>query len=265
MLTIRVKGTDTEYSITIDRDRLLHLWPNSMLGSVVQLDPNTEVIDITSPDITRVSLDSIQFIADHDTLPIVPVSKEYITASHYFGIDVLMVLAEPKWNQIRTKHPDINLVHLTPEQYKPLLMSAIMYDLPLVRQYALRSLLPRITKRYDGILILEATKFSRWDTVQQLYHRKLTNRSLNRFLCHVASRGHLEWVNTVLSDPRLIRVSHHVLVMACLHDQVAVVDRLLQDKRIDPTAENNLALGTALAFGQSAVEARLRADPRIRN
>lgn len=53
------------------------------------------------------------------------------------------------------------------------------------------------------------------------------------------------------------------LRLAATHGWLEVVDRLLADPRIDPTADNNAALMWAIDKGHTPIALRLLADPRI--
>ena len=44
---------------------------------------------------------------------------------------------------------------------------------------------------------------------------------------------------------------------------IAVVERLLQDRRVDPSAYNNEAIHLASKFGHVAIANRLLQDPRV--
>jgi len=55
----------------------------------------------------------------------------------------------------------------------------------------------------------------------------------------------------------------YVIIRACAYYSLQVLERLLQDPRIDPTIFNNLALYCAITNGRDEITDRLLQDPRV--
>jgi hypothetical protein len=69
----------------------------------------------------------------------------------------------------------------------------------------------------------------------------------------------------LLQDPRVnpSADNNSAIRLASQFGHIAVVDRLLQDPRVDPSADNNSAIYLASQFGHIAVDERLLQDKRI--
>ncbi len=80
-----------------------------------------------------------------------------------------------------------------------------------------------------------------------------------------ACSGDLAAVDRLLADPRVDPAAgdNFAVRFAALYGHVAVVDRLLADPRVDPAASNNQAVRGAASWGYAAVVDRLLADLRV--
>jgi hypothetical protein len=77
-------------------------------------------------------------------------------------------------------------------------------------------------------------------------------------------KENLELVNRLLQDPRVDPSADDncAIQSASTNGYLAVVNRLLQDPRVDPSANNNYGIQMAAAEGHLAVVNRLLQDPR---
>ena len=77
--------------------------------------------------------------------------------------------------------------------------------------------------------------------------------------------GNLALVDRLLLDPRVdpSAEDNRALRGASLHGHLSVVDRLLQDPRVDPSAEDNHAIQLASKNGYIEIVKRLWRDPRV--
>lgn len=80
-----------------------------------------------------------------------------------------------------------------------------------------------------------------------------------------ARRGHLAVVDRLLQDERVDPSArdNNAIQLAAYNGHVAVVERLLQDERVDPSADNNDAVRLAAVYGHLAVVERLLQDARV--
>jgi ankyrin repeat protein len=77
--------------------------------------------------------------------------------------------------------------------------------------------------------------------------------------------GHIAVVERLLQDERVDPSADHncAILLAAQNGHLAVVERLLQDVRVDPSAHNNDAVRWAARCGQLAVVERLLRDERV--
>jgi hypothetical protein len=91
--------------------------------------------------------------------------------------------------------------------------------------------------------------------------------ALNEFdeLIQACSKGNLSSVERLLEDERVNPAAddNRAIGVASGYGHLAVVDRLLQDERVDPAAGDNRAIGVASLHGHLAIVKRLLQDERV--
>lgn len=77
--------------------------------------------------------------------------------------------------------------------------------------------------------------------------------------------GHVQMVERLLADPRIdpSAANSYALWLAVSHDQLHVVERLLADPRVDPSARENQSIRYAIDDGRLDIAEALLADPRV--
>lgn len=80
-----------------------------------------------------------------------------------------------------------------------------------------------------------------------------------------SQNGNITVVNRLLDDRRVDPSAddNYAIAVASQAGHIAVVNRLLDDARVDPSADNNFAIRAASLNGHTPVVARLLADPRV--
>jgi len=87
---------------------------------------------------------------------------------------------------------------------------------------------------------------------------------LDYCIIKASKNGHLNVVERLLQDKRVNpSYGNYAIRYASMYGHLAVVERLLQDKRVDPTAYNNDAIRCACRYGHLAVIERLLQDKRV--
>ncbi len=98
-----------------------------------------------------------------------------------------------------------------------------------------------------------------------LYLRyNLTINGINTFLKEVVDTNDSEILDELIN--RGLNPSEHnnkLITEASENGHIIIVDRLLEDSRVDPTAFNNFPLQFAVIFGHLHVVNRLLQDPRV--
>ena len=81
----------------------------------------------------------------------------------------------------------------------------------------------------------------------------------------IIRKGNLAAVNRLLADPRVDPSARDntAIIEVCARGHLEVVERLLADPRVNPSDVNNYALKSACANGHLAVVKRLLEDPRV--
>jgi Ras-related protein Rab-1A len=86
--------------------------------------------------------------------------------------------------------------------------------------------------------------------------------NFSRAIRLAAAHGHLAVVDRLLRDKR-VDPSSGALRCAAFHGHLAVVERLMRDERVDPSADDNSAVCAAAVRGHAAVVYRLLRDERV--
>jgi ankyrin repeat protein len=91
------------------------------------------------------------------------------------------------------------------------------------------------------------------------------NQQLIAELLNASENGHLEVVERILQDSKVDPwgLYNQAIKSASSNGHLSVVERLLQDPRVDPSADNNMTLQHACYSGHIAVVERLLQDPRV--
>lgn len=87
----------------------------------------------------------------------------------------------------------------------------------------------------------------------------------NSYALAFASKYNLAAVDFLLKDPRIDPSANYNLAIsnACGDDNLAIVNRLLEDPRVDPSDNQNFSLITASRYGHIKIVNRLLEDPRV--
>jgi ankyrin repeat protein len=124
---------------------------------------------------------------------------------------------------------------------------------------------------YEFIALASAVKNGHVDIVDYLLRHAMFDPSArdnnnNNYATGLAAEcGHLAVVERLLQDKRVdpSASNNYAVRRAAERGHLAVVERLLQDKRVDPSASNNFAVKVAAQNGHLAVVERLLQDKRV--
>lgn len=141
---VDLNSDGTPFDVEVPRNRILDLFPDSLLATILQVDPNVEVIEIPSPEVNKNHLTALKYILDHGDLPNVNLSRvdpSYVRASNYLGIDILSVLADPTLPDLRRYYSDVNLVTLDQTHYDTVINYAFRTNAPYLGWYIMRNVI----------------------------------------------------------------------------------------------------------------------------
>ncbi len=119
--------------------------------------------------------------------------------------------------------------------------------------------------------LVQAAEYGHVDVVDYLLRQPAAGRRCsihqldNRAIRRASSNGRLAVVERLLQDKRVDPSAdeNFAVRMAAARGHHLVVDRLLQDKRVNPSANDNYAVRLASHFGHLAVVDRLLQDERV--
>jgi hypothetical protein len=91
------------------------------------------------------------------------------------------------------------------------------------------------------------------------------NITIPSTLIEASKNGHLAIVERLLQDPRVdpSAQNNFAIAIASMNGHLAVVERLLEDPRVDPSAKNNCAIRWAAYSNHLAIVERLLQDARV--
>lgn len=218
------------------RDKFLKYFPNSLISNILEQSSDTD-IELTQPFITPDIIDILWYISEKDYIPKISLNirSELIKAGDYLNMDLLIVIADPKWDELSL---DKVITNLNEENMKDILYSAVSVNyLSLV----------------DDILDAWVSKMS--VLVNYLINQGCDPSYNNNVALMVASaNGLLDIVNRLLQDP--CAVNDRPIFIACQR----VIYRLLQIPKVNPFRMR--AFGLACVLSHIDVVKRLLDDPR---
>lgn len=110
-VTIRISNG---YEIKLDKDKLLSLFPTSLLATTLDMDPDVEVIELSMKFITPEVLDLVRELVETRCTPAhVNDSTQLIEAGKYLLMDILIVMGNPKYKEYTEAFPRKNLLDPT--------------------------------------------------------------------------------------------------------------------------------------------------------
>jgi hypothetical protein len=98
-----------------------------------------------------------------------------------------------------------------------------------------------------------------------LQNSQLDSCGFSGALFWAAFNNHVPVVERLLQDPRVNPGDHVITIMRMIikHNHLGLLERLLKDSRVNLTIENNWALRNAICSNKSVIVDRLLQDPRI--
>lgn len=96
-----------EFKTTVDRQKLLTKYPDSLLATMLEQDPQATVIELTQPFVTYRVLSQMTWIINDDRVPYMypdevdPINFE--KSSRYLLMDILGVIGTPEYVQFQDK------------------------------------------------------------------------------------------------------------------------------------------------------------------
>lgn len=268
------------YSVSINRSKLLQVFPESLFAVILEMDTAAEVINLSQVCITPPILDAVKYMVETKEIPKVIPGVDYLAAGRYLLMDIFKVLGDPMLSQLpevmylsRIKYyegidPD---TYLNPskmiKEYKRCLYAAIWGNATLVAQYIMDHVLSsRCTIEIDADLLGDAVLKDRFEVFTMLLRRGV-DPSLNQYVMGmVCESGKTEYLKLLLKDPRVDpsdRGHNYPITAASRNGHIDIVRLLLKDPRINPGIRNNEPLREAESNNHHEIVELLRVDPRL--
>lgn len=320
MDTVILHSLPYQISVTVPREAILRIYPNSILAQALEREPTIDTIEIPSPDVTDIALVGLaRILRTGKDQPFPTLENDYARASYYLNTDSLGMLGRPDivktylnpnslgplgQSTIVKTYP--NITEVTDFMYSDLLNTSLNQKDPYLSWFAFQSRDPNTTRQLDSRMLISAIWAGNIAMVAQLLKRGVDptiqqinadgyqeyplsiavfNRNLsivemllrqgadptafdNDALHHVQDGKTLDLLlswNTTESAPMgadsphkwVPRVDPSIDDDAMLRDAVAfrkldLVEHLLQDPRVNPSARDNEALRQLLSGYQTA-------------
>lgn len=241
MATVTLRSVPYGVSITVPKDKILQLYPDSMLARALEQDSTVDNIEITESTVSPNALLALQHILTNSTFP--PAQSEYIQAANYFGIDSLGLLSRPKFV---AQHPAEKLLTVdNVKTYSDLITFSMDQDEPYFAWYAMQKCPQELTKEIDPEFLERGIRTHSHELVTRLLKRGVSvnheypGRSL---MDEIDGRSAHFWISIKFRTP---------LVIAIVHQNRAMINRFLNHPEIDLTAYNNAALQAAAYHGDA--------------
>ena len=108
---MEIRIQNKQYEIVVSKDKILEYFPESMLATMLELDPTCEQIELNHPTITGNTLNTLAFILINGVLPGYVDYPELKETSRYLLIPALSVLLDPNLPNL-IKEYDVNWITL---------------------------------------------------------------------------------------------------------------------------------------------------------
>lgn len=257
-------------AIMVDKSTLLHLFPNSLFGVILEQDPSATEIKLTNPCVTSHILRAIRYMVNRQRLPKVSPGVDYITAGRYLLMDIFNVIADPHLSYILDYSSVSNQDYLDDQlllrHYEQHMRPAMYKGALSVAQYICDRVPSEQTQEIDEEMFKDSITYDHPEFTRLFLRRGIDPSISNNYAIGASSEsGRTELVQLLLKDSRVNpdNGSNYPFIAACRNGHLEVAKLLLADPRVDPTAQDNHALREAKRNNHPEIIKLLEADPRI--
>lgn len=232
-MALQIILTPYDYSLSLDRDTFLELFPESLIAQTLSLDPTATSIEIPNIDVTPGILQILEYVTVHHQVPKVIPDDSFIRASNYLNIDILTVLVDPLLPFYLQLYTEINLLDLNENVPKRHYTSLLDFGARTRASYLMWYLFRRVPKEkypvediryfllacYVGGIGLVQHGLSRVNPYKakmsiddyyalignsdEFMNQLIRGVEHNQALCMAAYRGHTEVIQILLRDKRV--------------------------------------------------------------
>lgn len=279
-----------------ETERFLSYFPQSLIGTTVDLTGENE-IDITQPFVTKDVMDVIWNIVEYDRILDfnTSITQNLMRSGDYLNIDMLIMIADPKWRNMTKKYPNVNILNEADmkEYGDRMFVDAIIDNYELFIDYLLNNgadptqyisqLVPTSEEgemmtydmNYKGRGVghkMDAITYASYYGYLPLVERLLLDERVDPTRKEIvwsaigwASRqGHLAVLQRLFTHSKVtIYQKDEALLASSSSGHLGIVNWILQDSEVDPSSNFNSPLQLASMAGHLDVVERLLEDPRV--
>jgi hypothetical protein len=219
MLTVQIPT----YTLSFPKDKLQAIFPESILTQAAEFDDS---VQLTSPLLTPSLLQLLHTMVTTERIPdILPTDIDYVQASNYLNIPILIALADPWFPTFRYLHPEINVLPTYFQSYANALNSAIGGEATLIAWFILNSAKPDLnTETVEA----DAFIYAVWLGVAGII--KIMLSRVNPTTARAGKS--LEWVNEYDPEYKILKAKpNQALLLALYQNRSDVIALLLADAR----------------------------------
>lgn len=261
---VNIHSIPYNYTITISKQDIQDLFPDSLLARTMELDRETDLIEIAQECVTKPVLDVLKYILDNKTLPLIKPSSEFAIASRYLMIDVLSVLSDSKINLFNM----VNLLdkNMIDKHYSGILKFCVEHKATLILAYVL-DIIP--SQEMDNFYIMDSIKNGNLDLLKIFVkHRSYPPHLMWLGLQYSVIEGHLDIVKYLVEDLH-VHITEEMLQElfgnVCAHGCLDVAKYLLCYGQIDLNSTNKYTspLWNACRHGKTHIVKWLLENPQV--
>ena len=240
MRQITINLTYHKYSTQLPEQFIKTILSCSLLDTTLELDPTTEVIDISSSKVYPKALDILKYMADTNNIPSMDhifqndkLIQELRQSADYLMCNILDVIVHEKYIVLSRMMSHVNLLNISQISessiYQRVIGLAIQYNIPRLVEYMFRVVLPKID--IDPILMAIAMDKDNSYVVNLFFDRQ----TIPSFTCMINAvyRNNKDWINRILANPCSDLSHYRILELAVTGNDVDLVRRLIMDSRVN--------------------------------
>lgn len=220
--SVTLRSTVYHMEVQVPRATIREKYPTSMIGSILEREPDIKVIDIPNADVTPNALTALQRLLTEEKFPLV--QSEYVKAGNYLGIDELGLLAQSGFMQKFTV-PAVTSRPLDRRVYEALVNLAIDVEDPYLAWYVMARTPSDQTQLGDEKALRHAVERQNLVMFDALMKR---GAHISDTTFQSALHGNNEMILTRLVQQSGSEPSTDVMITAARHNQVTLVRMLLQ-------------------------------------
>lgn len=239
MTFVQVESTPYNYYIYLDKVRTVLTIPNSALGKALRQNYNLEEITLSTESAIPKIMDALSILVNDHTIPTGTTwtaneEDDLNSLASQIEIPVLSLLADPYLLGFQSQYPTIDLLDVLQLRTPSIYNTVVKYGVDNSDYRMVRYIFEVVPANLK---------------IDQSYWMEVVVNSDNRVIDLFLERG--------------INPSGNALRIACIQGNLHLVNKLLEDDRVDPTLNFNEPLQLAISHGYPQIVARLLQEEKV--